>query len=337
MGRLPHRHVQEHTPGDGPFPRTFRTLVKTLLSLLNMTDDDVIAYIYPAVGTEGYIGAALTIKMNKKNPGYVPPRRRRPQVLDSLHALESLHRGPSEIFNRLDREPTEDVEEHDALEYEACIKVTFGNIPKTRLGLRAGRSEDAELLLASIPAVGFYHFALTFNDNYCLVVRDLGSTCGTAVVYGQKERGRWISCDWIIGGSDFLKGVSPIIVKVSQFLQFRLIIPQHNVQAKSYRDEVDRFCAGMMNTEHLLDLGHVGLSSRRRTEVPSSMQTPVSDSSTAVTMRTKLGEGTFAVVYRVWNVRTGEQYALKRPKGRSFDTAAWEREVVIMDRIHHVS
>jgi hypothetical protein len=97
-----------------------------------------------------------------------------------------------------------DEEEHDPLDYEGCIKVTFDQIPKTRFGLRTGRSGDAELPLANLPAVGFYHFALTFDDDYRLVIRDLGSTCGTAVIYGHTERGRWSKFDWIVGGSDFL-------------------------------------------------------------------------------------------------------------------------------------
>lgn len=286
----------------------------------NGGDDDVVAYIYPAVGTEGYSGAKLTIGMNKGNPGYRAPRHRRPEVLE--HAPEAVRSGPPDIFNRRNREPTEDVEEHDPLEYEACIRVTFAHIPKTRFGLRCGRSEDAELRLAPLPAVGFYHLALAFNQDYCLVVQDLGSTCGTTVVYGRTERGRWSSFPWIVGGSDFLKGVSPIIVKVSQFLQFRLVVPQHDVRSKSYRDKVDRFRAGTADTEPLLDLGHVGLLSRRRTEVPSGVQTPASRPTAPVTVRKKLGQGSFAVVYRVWNVSTGEQYALKKPDSRSFDAAA---------------
>lgn len=292
-------------------------------------NDNVVAYIYPAVGTAGYDGAATSIKMNQKHPGYLPSKRCRPQPLDGLVAL---HRGPPDIFGRSDRELTVDEEEHDPLEYEACIKVTFDQIPKTRFG----RSTDTELPLAGFPAVSSYHFALTFDDDYRLVVRDLGSTCGTAVIYGPTEGDRWSNFDWIVGGSDFLEGMSPIIVKVSQFMQFRLVIPRHNVQSKSYRDKVDRFRAGTADPDHLLDLGHVGLISRVRTEVPSGVQTPVSRPDRAVTVNTKLGQGTFAVVYRVWNVSTGEQYALKKPL-KAFDAAAWEREALIMDRIEHVS
>lgn len=103
-----------------PFHHTLRTfLVKTSLPLFSMADDDTIAYIYPAVGTQGYSGAVHTINMNKSNPGYVPPRRHRPLL------LESLQYGPPDIFNRQNRETTEEVEEHDFLEYGTCIQGDF--------------------------------------------------------------------------------------------------------------------------------------------------------------------------------------------------------------------
>ncbi|KAF4634687.1 hypothetical protein G7Y89_g3426 [Cudoniella acicularis] len=105
--------------------------------------------------------------------------------------LEPRHRGPPDIFNRRDREPTvdEEEEEHDDLEYKAYIKVTFDYIPKTRLGLRTRRSGDTKLPLPNLLAVGFYHFALTFDDEYRLVVRDLGSTSLVVVTFSREPGG----------------------------------------------------------------------------------------------------------------------------------------------------
>ena len=40
--------------------------------------------------------------------------------------------------------------------------MTFDCIPKTRYGLRAGRSSAAELRLLELLGVSAYHFALTF-------------------------------------------------------------------------------------------------------------------------------------------------------------------------------
>ncbi|KAF2005444.1 hypothetical protein P154DRAFT_530654 [Amniculicola lignicola CBS 123094] len=298
-----------------------------------MDDDNVVAYIYPALGTPGYRGAVRCIEENTANPGYLPPTCRGPQVPEAQH-------GPPDIFARRGREATvdeedQDEEEHDDLRYEACIKVTFDHIPKTTYGLRAGRNDVAELRLVKLPGVSFLHFALTFDANYRLVVRDLGSTCGTTVIYDRLERARRSHFDWIVGGSDFLEGVSRIIVKVAKSVQFQLVVPRHDIQSESYKAKVDRFRAGTADTEQLLDLGRVGLLSRVRTELPSGVQTPSPRAAKEVTVRKEIGHGTFAVVYRVWNVSTGEQYAHKIPKGNAFDAGAWERETRIMDRIDH--
>lgn len=48
-----------------------------------MDDDDVVAYIYPAVGTEGCTGAAFTIRTNEENPRYL---RRRHTATESSPA-----------------------------------------------------------------------------------------------------------------------------------------------------------------------------------------------------------------------------------------------------------
>ncbi|KAL8893840.1 MAG: hypothetical protein Q9192_004872 [Flavoplaca navasiana] len=299
-------------------------------------NDNVLAYIYPALGTSGYRGAVRCIEENIANPGYLPPTRSGPQVPEAQH-------GPPDTFARRERETTVDEEdddedeEHGHLRYEACIKVTFDHIPKTTYGLRAGRSDIAELRLVKFPGVGFLHFALTFDSNNRLVVRDLGSTCGTTVIYGRLGRARRSHFDWIVGGSDFLEGVSRTIIKVAKSVQFQLVVPRHDVESEAYRAKVDRFRAGTPNTDQLLDLGRVGLLSPVKTELPSGVQTPSSRAAKDVTMRKEIGHGTFAVVYRVWNVSTGEQYAHKIPKGNSFDAGAWERETLIMDRINHGS
>lgn len=226
---------------------------------------------------------------------------------------------------------------HDDLDYEACIRVRFDIIPKTRYGLRVGGPDsDAEFRVVDVPGVSAYHFALTFDDNYRLIVRDLGSTHGTSVIYDDMERGRWRSFDWIVGGSGFLQKVNTIVVKVTRFLQFRLVIPRHDVDSKSYRERVDRFRAGATDAEQVLDLGRLGPLSRIITAAPSGVRTPTTSPNRHVTVHKELGTGGFGVVYHVWNVNTGEEYALKEPKQGSGHDAQWKREIVIMKRISHV-
>lgn len=302
---------------------------------MNDNDGDIIAYIYPAVGTRGQRQAQKAIERNKGYPGYTSPRR------SHRHDRKRLDSGMLSTCHEGNGKQTANEEGRDPLEYEACIKVTFNHIPKTRHGLRCGHGEDAEFRLHSLPGVGLYHFALTFDDNYHLVVRDLWSTSGTTVIYGRAERGPWSNFCWIVGGSDFLDGMgsmSSIIVKVHEQLQFQLVIPRHDIQSKLYREKVDRYRAGCADVKRILSLGNVGLSSQIRTTLPSGIFTSAKRPTKAVTLQKKIGEGAFASVYRVWVVDTGLQYALKKPKEpMSIDRDDWEREAFIMERAKHVS
>ncbi|UKZ72197.1 uncharacterized protein TrAtP1_013136 [Trichoderma atroviride] len=293
-------------------------------------DGNIIAYIYPALGTIGQDGAQMAIELNKGHPGYTSPRR------SHHHNRETLRSESVNTCNEGNGKKTANEEGQDALEYEACIKVTFSHIPKTRHGLRCGHGEDAELLLKPLQGVGLYHFALTFDDSYHLVVRDLWSTSGTTVIYGRAERGPWSNFSWIVGGSDFLDGMSSIIVKVQNSLQFQLVIPRHDIQSKSYRDKVDRYRVGCADVQRILSLGNVGLSSQARTTFPSGIFTSAKRPTKAVTLQKKIGEGSFASVYRVWVVDTGLQYALKKPKEPMLvDRDDWERGAFIMERAKH--
>lgn len=181
---------------------------------MDENDGDIIAYIYPALGTLGQQIAQKTIELNEGHPGYTPPRR------SHLQDRKALYSGTFDTFNDGNGKQTANEESQDPLEYEACIKVTFNHIPKTRYGLRCGHGENAELRSDSLQGIGLYHFALTFDDSYHLIVRDLGSTSGTTVKYGRTERGPWSDFSWIVGGSDFLERLSSIIVKVPNGVQF---------------------------------------------------------------------------------------------------------------------
>lgn len=57
-------------------------------------------------------------------------------------------------------------------------------------------------------------------------------------------------------------------------------------------------------------------------------------------LKEKLGEGTFAIVTHVFNVRTGKEYARKEPRNKSkskYKLQDWKNEAVIMSSIQHVS
>lgn len=119
-------------------------------------------------------------------------------------------------------------EEEDERRSDDCIKVTFDHIPKTTYGLKAGRSDVAELHLISFAGVSSFHFVLTFDSDYRLVIRGLGSTGGTIVTYDRLRYARKSYFDWIISSSDFLDEVSCIVIEVTKSVQFRLVVPHHD-------------------------------------------------------------------------------------------------------------
>jgi hypothetical protein len=117
-------------------------------------------------------------------------------------------------------------------------------------------------------------------------------------------------------------GATFIIVKVSHFLQFWLVIPRYDAESKSYRDTVDRFPAGTTDAEQLLDLGLLGFLSFVRTIAPSGARIPASSPGKPVTLSKKLGTGGFGVVYYVWNAVPASSTRLRSRRKTRAKTAS---------------
>lgn len=287
-----------------------------------MDDSNIMVRIYPASGARL---ARTCIDMNTKHPGYMPPKIDVPEVPHSgLHDML-----PNE------RESTVDAVSYNYLDHEPFIEVSFDHIPSTRHGLRLGRDEGNDIVLLGVEISGF-HLALTFDDNYCLVVHDLGSRNGTEVMYeGISSGGFRSNFHWIVSGHRFIsEKVTGIIVAPSEMVQLRLEIPEHNVGDESYRYKVDRFRRGTESTS-IPGLDGIGLN-RVETRVQTGVHTPI-DTAADVTLIDEVGEGTFGKVYRVMSVITGKEYALKKPiPSKRIHEQMWERESVILERIDHV-
>ena len=290
---------------------------------LKMAEEDTIVRIYPADG-DGFKYASRAIDMLQNTSRYLP--RKRPMPVTSIPPLKLQH-----VRESRNRESTVEPEEHDSLEYRASLRVSFSDGAKTRHGIVAGWDPKCDFALPHIPGVSYHHFSMQFDEQYRLTVRDLGSTCGTSVKYGQEDEGRRCNGTWIVGGHDCLDDMGPIVINVTKFLQFRILVPVHGTQSQVYRSKVDKFREGTAGTEDLF--GELDLQSGLQTQRPSGTHTP---STGSITFKKELGRGSFAIVHRIWNASTGETYALKEPKGR-YAADAWKREALIMGRISHVS
>ena len=290
-----------------------------------------IAYIHPAVNTLGFEAATHAITLPSHAPRYVAQR----PALPTEKAAKKPRAAPPARRSRTSRrarQTTEDPEEQDPLLYTPCLAIDLNKPPKTSVGLVGGRNPDIDFCFDEVVGASRHHLSFTFNKDYHFIVRDLGSKGGTTVIYGSQADGPRRDGEWIIGGHKFLEDKGPITVKVTERLQFRVVIPSYDPTCPVLRAKVDTFCKGSKGFDDLF-LNLTLTVRRSETRLQTGFQTP---SRGSATLRRKLGEGAFGVVHYVCDCRTGREVARKEPK-KGYDARTWEKEVLLMARVSHVS
>jgi hypothetical protein len=245
----------------------------------------------------------------------------------------------SDIPSRQDRESTEWPEEQRGLESSACLVLRFSHGAKTRHGVVAGCAPNVDLPLQKRPGVSRFHLAFTFDDKDRPIARDLGSLCGTRVIYDGEERERRSNFDYLLQGPGIL-GNKPPVLNVTGDVQFKVVVPPRDITSQDYIDRVARFRQGTADPEDLF--ASLVLRSAPGTQPPTGTHTAPRLSDGPALFEKKLSEGAFAVVTYVWNATTGEEYALKEPlekfiKSGQVITMDWKREAEVMGGISHVS
>ncbi|KAB8356484.1 hypothetical protein FH972_024067 [Carpinus fangiana] len=313
-----------------------------------MDDPDVIAYLFAADGVSE--NRALDVIYMAENEQHFLPSQQRPVDTDPASQEEDL--------DRWDREATEPPEKRarDAFPHHGpCLVFRFSKPPKTRKGVVGGRSPKADIVMPKLKSISRCHFALTFDDRNRLVVRDLGSGMGTCMLYGSvsEHAEPGFNVDFSAEGPALLDGRPPII-KILDDLQFKLVVPRHDITSHTYLANVKRFREGSAETEDLFT--GMELLSRARTELP----TPAAGGIVAdakvpgqIMWTKEIGRGAFAVVYYAWDAQTREEYALKKPlpedprsanrilfgmmeKKPRFSVKMWRREAEILKGLRHV-
>ncbi|KAH8747276.1 kinase-like domain-containing protein [Diaporthe sp. PMI_573] len=290
-----------------------------------MADTDLIAWVYPYEDLE-YRYAQATIEASSQ---YMPPRVA-PQEPPEIH----WSRGARESTEPPERNANKD----DNLDTLPYLELRFSDVPRTSLGLVFGVDNTCDIALPQIPGISKRHFALTyknkFEDGYHrLIVRDLGSTFGTAVTYDDKGDELRSKFDWIIDGFRATDKTKKIIVQPHEGLKFRIVVARHDITSPAYIDNVERFRQGAAAAEELLHC--LGFQSGPETERNTGAHTPVKNR--ILLPRGRIAKGGFGVVSHHWNVSTGEEYACKKPAERRYDRKAWEKEIDIMRSISHIN
>ena len=133
----------------------------------------------------------------------------------------------------------------------------------------------------------------------------------------------------------------PPILNITDLIQFKVIVPQRDFKSLDYINKVKKFRLGTADPEDLL--ASFIIQSAQGTRLPTGQQTPSTGSrSRPILYKKQLGKGTFGVVKYVWNLRTRQEYVVKRPLQKlinsgNVDEKSWREEAEIMQSISHVS
>ncbi|OAR01256.1 hypothetical protein LLEC1_07404 [Akanthomyces lecanii] len=236
-----------------------------------------------------------------------------------LKACQSL---PSEV-PRHEREGTELPEESDFVQSTDRLVVKFSQGCETRHGVVCGEADSVDLALPDMPKISRVHLAITFDEKTNRpVIRDLGSTCGTVVTF-DGERGTSLSNYECIAKDKY---------------PFKVVVPTHDFTSPGYIEKVRKFRLGTAEPEELLH--SLVLQSRQRTQQPGGQRTPYAG---PICYERLLGQGAFSEVIFVWEIKTGEEYVVKRPHKSQrrhtdqFFKDSWINEAEIMKSISHIS
>jgi hypothetical protein len=82
--------------------------------------------------------------------------------------------------------------------------------------------------------ISFHHFALTFDKQNRLIIKDLGLFCGTEVIYDKQGRGKRSDFVWIIGGQEIPEKKESVIINVNGYLKFQIVVPHHDIISQQY-------------------------------------------------------------------------------------------------------
>ncbi|KAF2271532.1 kinase-like protein [Westerdykella ornata] len=218
---------------------------------------------------------------------------------------------------------------------DARLELRFSHKLKGGLGIVFGTNQSScDIVLPSLgnkgqSQVSNRHCYITFDAQRRPVVQDC-SRHGTIVTYNCNARERRRNFKWIIGGEGFPDEIKTVVIEIHPKLKFQIVVPKDHGDSGLFSDNVDQFLKEIANNDQL-PLGALGIRSTIPTAAPSGSDTP--SQRPIFLEREKLGEGSFGVVSRVWNVSTGLEYASK--KCHNPDGVDWRREADVIKNTSH--
>ncbi|PHH73893.1 hypothetical protein CDD80_3513 [Ophiocordyceps camponoti-rufipedis] len=236
-------------------------------------------------------------------------------------------------------------------EKQQPIKVTFSNIPRTPLGFIFGAHFNGDVVVNG-PGISRNHLSLTFDEKRRPVIKDWGSLSGTQVTFDDDGEGIRHDFQWVVGGHDFSQNTKEIIIQMGARPLFRIQVEKHDITSNDYITKVDQFVKGTASVEELLesfdlprevteavaeDTTAIARALFPDIATPAKAPTQVKD---PICIKRSLGQGSYGVVTRHYNVSNAVEFALKEPReqdlgDRYFDASAWKKEANIMEKLSH--
>lgn len=296
-----------------------------------MEDDDIIATLYfpPYWDLSNVHEAKIWPSINEEamDTG---------EELDSSH-VEEAQSSQVEKANSSQKTSQKPPERESQLHGCPRVVLRWSEPPASSRGILLGSSARCDVQLSSVHA-DEAHLALTFNENRDLVIRDIGSSRGTQVTYigdrrsqihhlrsedkskSAKDKLNPDNCrknfEWIVGGHRYHNFLTQWAT--SEFLRQDELPPRVTLGSgeskisfwvdpgsKEYTDtQISRFLPGWGPPSMLKQFFFGAKKSTPQIIDPLYSYKLV-------------GRGSYASVYRVWNVSTGDSRALKQPNNKA--------------------
>lgn len=222
---------------------------------------------------------------------------------------------------------TDDDDDDDDSSSGPFLPLTFDLGPRSGIGFMFGRDRDyCDILLPTQNRrVSGRHCCITFDEQQQLVLRDF-STHGTKVTYNGQGAEKRRGFTWLLNHENLEQGTK-IVINI-QGIRFRITTPKHETTCQPlYKANVEQFLL-QARIDDELPLSGLGIQSTSTTAYHSGADTP---QARILINRGQLGEGSYSTVERVWDVGTGQLYALKKIKNS--DQFDWKRETKILRRV----
>lgn len=272
-------------------------------------DTDLIARLYPN-DAPGIKTAFTTIQDRRNRLCYVEPQ---------FTAEEDTPPPPPSPAQRALRQE-EATEDCNGLNFCPFLELRFSHGPRAPYGFVFGTDPvTCDVVLPRKRGVSARHCALTFerdfedcHHHYRPVLRDLGSTHGTAVTYDGEGGLRQRNFRWILGGHPVPDGSRHITVEIVPGLRFRLVMARLDITCPAYAARVERFLGQAAGPGRNPLPSGVCLSGTDRPEPGALVAEANRSPSGAIRLRCgEVGRGAFGIVTKIWDVSTGAYYAAK--------------------------